>query len=76
MNKNPNFNLEGKHFKDQRKINQHFIKSSNQSTNLQQVEYDKHIRIPSRQERKTLIFDGGISEKDEPQNDQFIIGGA
>lgn len=73
MNK-PKYTLEEKLFKEQRKINQHHIKSSNQSVNLQQAEYDKHRKVQNRQERKTLIFDGGVSEKDEPQNDQFIFG--
>lgn len=71
MNK-PNFSLEEKHFKDQRKINQHFVKSSNQSTNLDQAQYDKHSRMPSKRERKSQLLDFHLNT--QPSGEQFIIG--
>lgn len=72
---NPNFSLEGKHFKDQRKINQHFVKSSNQSTNLNQVQYDKQNREPGRKERKSRLLVFNVDVDTQPVDDQFILGG-
>ena len=72
MNKKSNFNLEGKHFKDQRKINEHHIKSINQSTNLQQAQYDNQFRVPSRNYRKQFL--NLDSSRSPPIDDNFIIG--